>query len=500
MSLRYPNSGVNAAYYNPVACLPGAPTIGTATATGTSVSLTFTAPGANGGNPITCYIATSNVGGFTGANTSSPVTISGLTKNTGYSFTVAARTATGTGASSSASNGILAIGVPNAPTIGTATAVTYCSATVAFTAPTCNGGASIDTYQAISTPGCITATGSSSPISVTGLSATTSYTFKVRAHNSQGYSSYSSSSNSITTPVAATYMSITTTGACVSTCGSYKIARFYGAGSFSVTTGFNVGNYGNHINYVAVAGGGTGGNNQPGGGAGGVLNCCTSLASGGFTVTNGTYTVSVGAGGTNPGTVPTCSVVHGHNTTVSKCGTVICAVGGGPGRCSYHSISGYGGSGGGGVATCGGSPQSGASGISGQGNNGGTGYIHCYSCSFASGGGGGGGAGAAGSAGNGGAGRAISFIGSTLGGGGGGGAFGYCTSASPGSGGSGGGGNGGYSQYCYPSRTYPVCYSGTAGSSYTGGGGGSSGRCKCNYQSGKNGGSGFFAIKWRFQA
>jgi hypothetical protein len=197
MSLRYPNSGVNAAYYNPVACLPGAPTIGTAMATGTSVSLTFTAPGANGGNPITCYIATSNVGGFTGANTSSPISISGLTKNTGYSFTVAARTATGTGASSAASNGILAQGVPNAPTIGTAS-VCATTASITFTSPTCNGGNAITSYTATSCPGSITGTGSSSPISVSGLTGGTSYTFKVKATNAIGTGPCSSASNSVT--------------------------------------------------------------------------------------------------------------------------------------------------------------------------------------------------------------------------------------------------------------------------------------------------------------
>jgi hypothetical protein len=89
--------------------------------------------------------------------------------------------------------------VPGAPTIGTATATGVTTATVTFTAPTCTGHLSITGYQSISSPGCITATGSSSPISFSGLSGTTSYTFKVRAQNSLGYGAYSGSSNSITT-------------------------------------------------------------------------------------------------------------------------------------------------------------------------------------------------------------------------------------------------------------------------------------------------------------
>jgi hypothetical protein len=89
--------------------------------------------------------------------------------------------------------------VPGAPTSVSASAVTYSSASVSFSAPACTGHTTIDYYQAISSPGCVTATGSS-PITVSGLSACTTYTFRVRAHNSAGYGSYSSSSSSITTP------------------------------------------------------------------------------------------------------------------------------------------------------------------------------------------------------------------------------------------------------------------------------------------------------------
>lgn len=88
--------------------------------------------------------------------------------------------------------------LPNAPTIGTATLVTPTSATVAFTAPTCTGTpAGITGYRAISTPGCITATGASSPLTVTGLTSGVAYTFQVQAQNASGYGSYSASSNSV---------------------------------------------------------------------------------------------------------------------------------------------------------------------------------------------------------------------------------------------------------------------------------------------------------------
>jgi len=86
---------------------------------------------------------------------------------------------------------------PGAPTIGTATAGNL-KATVTFTAPASNGGASITAYRVTSTPSSITADGTASPIVVTGLSNATAYTFKVKALNSVGYGSESAASNSAT--------------------------------------------------------------------------------------------------------------------------------------------------------------------------------------------------------------------------------------------------------------------------------------------------------------
>jgi hypothetical protein len=93
--------------------------------------------------------------------------------------------------------------VPGAPTIGSVTALSPTSASVAFTAPSSNGGATIQNYTATSTPGSITGQvfqpGSGS-ITVTGLTSSTAYTFRVTASNSEGTSASSSASISITTP------------------------------------------------------------------------------------------------------------------------------------------------------------------------------------------------------------------------------------------------------------------------------------------------------------
>ncbi len=73
--------------------------------------------------------------------------------------------------------------------------------TVAFTAPSSNGGSAITAYTVTSSPGGFTATGLYSPLFVTGLANGTSYTFTVTAKNKIGTGAASAASNSVT-PVA----------------------------------------------------------------------------------------------------------------------------------------------------------------------------------------------------------------------------------------------------------------------------------------------------------
>ncbi len=109
----------------------------------------------------------------------------------------------GVSANSNATSSVTA-NVPAAPTIGTATAASATTASVAFTAPSgplATGGSAITGYTVYSSGGQ-TATGSSSPITVTGLSSESSYNFYVRANNAIGQSANSGTSNTITTPAA----------------------------------------------------------------------------------------------------------------------------------------------------------------------------------------------------------------------------------------------------------------------------------------------------------
>ena len=90
--------------------VPGAPTIGTATATNTgNVSIPFTAPAYTGypANAITSYTATSSPGCVTSSGASSPIVFTtGLSMGTSYTFSVRARNAAGLGLASSVSNSV----------------------------------------------------------------------------------------------------------------------------------------------------------------------------------------------------------------------------------------------------------------------------------------------------------------------------------------------------------------------------------------------------------
>lgn len=181
---------------------PNTPTVadvGTSRAWGNgAVTVTITA-GATGGATISGFRGTSTPGSFTGTNATSPVTVTGLASNTSYTFTAAAQNTNGYSTESASSASVLATTVPNTPATPTATAGNA-SASVAFTLLTGNdtGGKAITGYTVTSTPGSFTGTGTTSPITVTGLTNGTSYTFKVKAANANGTGLESAASTAVT--------------------------------------------------------------------------------------------------------------------------------------------------------------------------------------------------------------------------------------------------------------------------------------------------------------
>jgi len=174
--------------------------------------------------------------------------------------------------------------LPSTPTIGTATAGSS-SATVAFTA----GGIAGTTYRALSNPGGLTGTSATSPITVSGLTNGTAYTFQVRAENAVGSSAYSSSSNSVT-PVATYSLALTANNTQNWTvpAGVSKIAVYV----FSGGAGGRNGGDGT----TGLGSSNTGGFGAGGGGGG------AAAAFSEYTVTPGTsYIITVGAGGVTAG-------------------------------------------------------------------------------------------------------------------------------------------------------------------------------------------------------
>ena len=162
----------------------GAPVIGTATAGSGQATISFTGPGSIGGSPITGYTVTCNPGAIGMSGAGSPITVTGLTNGTTYSCTVIATNGAGSSPPSAAAS-VTPLGVPGAPTIGTATPGNG-RATVTFTAPAVTGGSATTGYTATCNPGGITASGAGSPITVTGLANGTTYACSVTASNAQG--------------------------------------------------------------------------------------------------------------------------------------------------------------------------------------------------------------------------------------------------------------------------------------------------------------------------
>lgn len=177
---------------NITAALASAPTIGTAVAGNASATVSFSAPAFTGGVSITSYTVISSPEGHTGTGASSPITVTGLTNSQAYTFTVSATNSAGTGLASAASNEATPTAGAIAPGIPTITGITAGNAqlSVAFTAPSSDGGASITNYKYSSNGGssftACSPTQTTGPIVISSLTNGTTYNIQILAVNSAG--------------------------------------------------------------------------------------------------------------------------------------------------------------------------------------------------------------------------------------------------------------------------------------------------------------------------
>ena len=272
-----------------------------------------------------------------------------------------------------------AISVPGAPTIGTASVASATQVYVPFTAPVSNGGGTITSYTAVSSPGSITGSISQSgsgTITVSGLTTGQAYTFVVYATNSAGNSANSASSNSVT-PVA-----MAAPGQ-VQYVTSQTSSWLCPAGVYSVSV-------------LVVGGGGAGGGTYGGGGGGGGLAYGNNLT----VVPGNSYSFRVAAGGTGTSSYfVSTSYLFANSGANGAVGTNIFGGGGG-------GAGGYSGNGGNGGACTSGALKAGGAGgtyggtaVSGGGNggNGGAGSGSNVGSNAGGNGAGGGGGGGSGS-------------------------------------------------------------------------------------------------------
>lgn len=167
-----------------------------------TAALTWAAPEDDGNSPVTSYqVAVMSPSGSTAATVSYPAdrtqtgaAVRGLTNGFVYHFEVRAVNARGPGQPSFAS------GTPTGPPLtpgGVVARPGRESASVAFT-PGGDGGSAITGFTVTASPGGQHATGSTSPVLVTGLTAGQDYTFTVRATNALGSSAESATSSPVT--------------------------------------------------------------------------------------------------------------------------------------------------------------------------------------------------------------------------------------------------------------------------------------------------------------
>ena len=166
--------------------LPGAPPNVTADLRKGRATVTWVAPDAVGGAPITRYTAVSEPGGLTCTATGDPsCVVSGLSNGTSYTFTVTAYTDAGAGPISQASSVARLVAGPGLVR-GLKGSMSGTTAKLRWSPPKSTGGLRISRYVVTASPSGRTCTSRKPSCTFKRLVLGTTYTFAVRAFNSKG--------------------------------------------------------------------------------------------------------------------------------------------------------------------------------------------------------------------------------------------------------------------------------------------------------------------------